>query len=416
MTEKKFKDRDMTVLAMRQIDFIDYDAEEILDRGIAYLEEVASANVFFDALKKYVDLNREKLNFHGNSEEIADIYELVKRCYKDAGFVGDKGKNKNSYNPSSAKNWIVGKRMPSREEAYRFCFCLNMNLTDAEEFLFKGCLMKPFNYKDISESVFYFCLNTGKNYQKALEIIDDINAICDGASPYPDNDTVAIGNRIKCITIEKELVTYISENREGFKEQSRKAVSVLKKQISRSVEFAEWERCNYFEDYGIPRIESEKDVPAIINVILGYEPRANEKGKDVYAQKIKNSAFPEVIKRNFPQPQQINSVLKDDVPSVETLRKTIILFVFYNMFAELRKNKIECLDGEYFAEFVDELDAVLEECGYVQMYWRNPYDWMFGYCARATEPLDELRELIGHYYLDNPESYMNGKGNFQEID
>lgn len=405
---KKFKDRDMTVIAMKQIDFVDYEADEILDRGVSYLEEIASVNFFFDGLRKYVKLNQEKLNFQGNINEVAGIYELVKRCYKDEGFIGDKGKGKNSYNPSSVKSWITGKRMPSREEAYRFRFCLNMNLAETEEFLFKGCLMKPFNFKDIPEAVFYYCLNTGRNYQRALEIIDIINTIPDKSLPYPDNDTVSIGNRIKNITEEEELVTYICENKEGFKEQSRKAVSVLKKQIARSAEFAEWERSNFFEDCGIPRIESEKDIPAIVNVILGYETRANEKGKDVYTQKIKNSTFPEVIKRNFPQPQQINSVLKDDVPSVETLRKTIILFVFYNMFAELRKNRIECLDGEYFAEFADELDAVLEECGYVQMYWRNPYDWMFGYCARAAEPLDELRELIEYYYLDNSEVHLLG--------
>ena len=64
-------------------------------------------------------------------------------------------------------------------------------------------------------------------------------------------------------------------------------------------------------------------------------------------------------------------------------------------------------DIEYtylFDEFVDETNELLARCGYVQLYWRNPYDWMFGYCANAIDsdedPLDQFRMLIEELYLN----------------
>ena len=50
----------------------------------------------------------------------------------------------------------------------------------------------------------------------------------------------------------------------------------------------------------------------------------------------------------------------------------------------------------------EELQTVLAECGYVQLYWRNPFDWMIGYCAMSLNPLDTLRDLIEEYYLSDP--------------
>lgn len=401
----QFKDRDLTRLALNDINSIDYDAEEIFDKGIPYLEMLANSNFFLDSLKKYIYSNRERLNFCGNIDADEDIRALVKKCYADAGLVGDKGKGEKSYNPQTIKSWLEGKRMPTREEALRFCLCLKMNTVDATEFLLKGCLMKPFNFKDIFELVIYYCLNNEKDYQKALDIMEALDVESADINPHPENDTLLIKQEVENITDEETLIKYLRENREGFKLQSRKAIELLKKYIDDIVELAEWERMKYFKDYGIPKIKSKNDISAILNVILGYETRANEKGNAVYKKKINNSRFPEAIKRNFPQPQQIVSVLKDSEPSVETLRKTLVLVVFYNMFATCDKEGIDDTDGEYFAQFVDEVDDVLGRCGYVQMYWRNPYDWMMGYCARADRPLDEFRELIGYYYLDDDEIY-----------
>lgn len=411
--KKQFDDGELTQLAIERTYEIDYNAADVLERGAAYIEEMVDTNFFLDNLKNYIGKNQEKLGFTGDICDAEVILDFMKKCYKNAGMIArDKGVY--GYNPNMVKRWIMGEPIQKRIEAYRLCFCLRMNVVQATEFLFKGCLMKPFNFKDVSEAVYYFCLNTGRCYQDAVEIIQKIDNIPLVDNLFVDNDTFSIGQKIKEIKTEEELVSYISSNRNGFKEQSRKAISVLREQIEHSVSLAEWERASYFADYQISKIESGKDVTAILNVILGYEARANEQGQDVYKEKISKSNFPKLIKSNFPQPQQIVSILKQVKPSEETLRKAIVLWVFYNYFAELKKNKVDYSGGIYFDEFASELDSVLEQCGYIQMYWRHPYDWMFGYCAGAEEPLDELRELISYFYLDDEDNYLKCNYDLQE--
>ena len=75
------------------------------------------------------------------------------------------------------------------------------------------------------------------------------------------------------------------------------------------------------------------------------------------------------------------------------------------MFSELKKNKLDYSDGKYFNGFADEVDTILAQCGYIQMYWRHPYDWMFGFCASTDEPLDALREIISICYTDVDDFY-----------
>ncbi len=406
MMDYRFSDGELTQCAFESTYDIDYSAEEILDRGVSYIQTIADSNFFLDRLKIYIRNNEKKLDFKGNVDDINEIYKFVEAGYKNAGMIR-KGKEPNSYNMSSVKDWISNKRMPSREKAIRFCFALQMNVKDAEEFLLKGCLIKPFNFKSIPEDVYYFCLNKNKNYQDALRIISKIDSMEENSdNQYPDRDTAIIREKITHIEDEEELIKYIHDNKKGFKKQSVKALETLKELLKDTANYAEWERENFYMEEYIPQISSEKDINPIMNVILGYHARSIRKGENEYTKSITESNFPSLIKKDFPQAQQLGKLLKANKPSEEGLRKCIILFTFYRFFIE-RKFKNE--EGIYFDEFIACLDKILCDCGYIEMYLRNPYDWMFAYCAGANEPLDEFRELVSYFYLDDDSVYTTGK-------
>jgi hypothetical protein len=95
------------------------------------------------------------------------------------------------------------------------------------------------------------------------------------------------------------------------------------------------------------------------------------------------------------------------------------MLVFYDFFAnaivaekkaEERRKKTgqkvtaPSVAGGLFDEFVTETNTILADCGYVQLYWRNPFDWLIGYCAQSIAPLDTLREFIEEYYLSDEEA------------
>ena len=407
--EKEFEDGELTRLAEEQTYLFDYKDEEVYKYGAKYIEELSENNFFVDYLKKYISTNRERIIFNGDIESLDDIFLFLKECYAREGIKGDRGKGKDSYNPSLVKKWIYESMVPSREEAHRLCFCLGMDVRMAEEFLLKGCLTKPFNYKDIKEATYYFALNNNLGYREAIEMISDIENNKSPEGIDIENDTIAIGEAIKKIDKKDEFINYINENKIGFAKQSRTAMAKLDELMKQASKLAEWEREKYLYIYNFPKIEGEHDVPAIMNVILGYESRAQEKKENIYKVRIAKSNFPSLVRNNFPDVQAITSILKSDEPSVETLRKAIVLLAFYNYFTELLQEEIE-YDGSKYCEFIDYLDAILQDCGYHEMYWRNPYDWMFGYCAGSDRPIEEFRSLIQYFYLDNPEVFSKGDG------
>ena len=332
---------------------------------------------------------------------------FIKQAYEKSGIKGDKKKGAFSYNPLSLKEWINGKRLPSKTETQRIALCLGMNVLEATEFVMKGSLVKPFNFKEISDSVCYFCLNSGLSFEESQQIMEEIENADVVPEKFPENDTIKVGEKVRSINDKDELIKYLASNKEGFKTQDQTALKYLKELIKKSVDFAEWERKEekeLFGDSSSHAIKTEEDVPAILSIILGYEARAKINGVEVYKKKISESNFPDLIKNNFPQPQQLQDILSEKKTSTEAIRKAIILFAFYNIFAKLKKEKkMDLAIG--FDTYSDTIDEILYKCGYVQMYWKHPYDWMFGYCAGAPDPLSELRALIEAFYLDLEDIY-----------
>ena len=266
----KPKDNDATILAQEQTYCINYAAEDIFDRGANYLDELANKNFFLDAISNYI--KNTSTDFQGDVENPEDILAFIKNAYEKSGVNGDKKKGAFSYNPSSLKEWISGKRIPTKAETQRIALCLGMKVTEATEFVLKGSLVKPFNFKEIQDSVYYFCLNMGMSFTEAQQIIKEVENSDMVPEKYPENDTIKIGEKVQTIQSKDELIKYLATNKDGFSNQNQTALNMLKELIKTSVDLAEWERKEIKEfsgDASAPAIESEEDVPAILSVILG---------------------------------------------------------------------------------------------------------------------------------------------------
>ena len=101
---------------------------------------------------------------------------------------------------------------------------------------------------------------------------------------------------------------------------------------------------------------------------------------------------PKEIKNRFPEAVTLSK--KD--PTYEELRKLIILLFSYCYWYEVqRKNEFVELD-----DYIEELNAHLNESGFSLMYYGNPYDWMFLYCALSERPLDTFRGLLADVLED----------------
>ena len=349
----------------------------------------------------------EKLN------EVTTFYDYTFAYAQKRGYKGDKS-DANSLSKfvyelgnvngaplislATLKNWLKvappsGNEL-GRENVYRLCFALELTERQTKEFFLKAYLERPFNYKKISESVYFFCMKNGLGYSDAKRIIEKIDS-----SPFIENNdaetvTEQIGYAVSHISAEDDLITYLVNNRSGFTVHNKTATAKIKELIEECKLLAN-EESNRF-DLGEPNVNS---IDELLSVIMGYNARAVENGEKVYKSSISKSKLPDLVKRNFPQREQFKQIDKGEA-TFDTIRKALILLKFYSFFADALLSNAKELENGLFYEFVDETNEMLLECGYVQLYWRNPYDWLFAYCAYgASNPLDPFRDVIEEYYL-----------------
>ena len=375
---------DNTEFAFNSFYELDFINEEL--PGIEYINNLDEIALFSDALKS----RAAELGWSESDESL--INYVIGLC-KDAGV---------DISRQNIKNWVNG-TMPSgnaagRENVYKLCFALKMNDEETKDFFLRAYLERPFNYKNLHEAVYFFCLKSGKTYSNATRIIKELED-----KPYADNsnaedNTENIGRAIQKLKTEAELIDYITENRSGFEHRNKTATEKINKLIDECIILANEENAKAGGKKEI------KSVDALLASIYSYSARetqgVNSKSKQgirIYDSSISKSAFPKLIKRNFPQRQQIENIQKHKA-SYDVIRKALIILDFYSFFTDLSIKGYES-GQERFFEFYDEMDAILAECGYVGLYWRNPFDWMIGYCACTPNPVDTLRDLIEEYYL-----------------
>ncbi len=387
MTGAKYSDGENTVLAredMYSFDYSDYDVPEI-----EYMNAFDDVRLFYDAVLQ----RARELGFCGG-ENKALVSFLCGLC-RDAGV---------NVSRQTLTNWLT-EGAPSgdarcRENVYKLCFALKFDERAAERFFIKAYLEKPYNYKNINESVYYFCLKNGMGYGAAESIIARVNEAPDADNPFAETDTVMIGSAVASVKTEKELVRYLVENRAGFRAQNVTATNKVLYYIEKNIEIANKEKDKFElkDGDGKDAKPKVKNAESLLSAICGYSIR----NKTYYPQSISKSKLPKYVKTNFPQAQQLKNI-KDGKGTYDSIRKALAVMVFYNFFGNVLVNDVRTSPDKLFKEFVDEFNAVLAACGYVQAYWRNPFDWIIGHCASHRSPLDEFRSIIQIFYLDETE-------------
>lgn len=367
----------------------DWDFENDFLPGEEYIRQFDNNRYFRDA----VLLRAAVLGYDGQTDDELSSF-LMQRC-KQAGVGLSRQTVTNWITQSAPTGSAVG-----RENVYQLCFALSMNEKQAAEFFLKAFLEKPFHFKDIRECVYFFCLKNGLSYSEAQNILDRIEQYELQEEPISEDNTAKIGEAVDAFRSEDRLIAYIAENKATFSRQSKTAMERFQSLLTSCYEIAAEERLLFDDD--MPKGVQVKTPDALLSVIYGFSARKTEVDKNgvrhkVLQKSISKSNFPKAIKTNFPQRQQIENILKGK-SSYDAMRKALIVLEFYSFYGDAFVKKADAYD--LFDEFTVELNNLLGECGYVQMYWRNPFDWMIGYCAFSGHPLEEFRDLIDVFYLD----------------
>lgn len=356
-------------------------------------------------MKDETELFREKLfdrmymrgHTSGQGDEKAAVH-FLQRCCQNHGVT--------CLSRQTLGSWVtkgkVAHTSNGRRNVYRLCFALNMNADETREFFLKAYLDRPFNCKDLFETVCFFCLNNHLPYPEVERLCETLASAPKKKSRTVPESTVWIESAIRTITTEQELIDFWTAESAAFGNKGVTARTEIQALLQKCYAFAE-ERSAYDG-----RKRKVRTPDALLREIYAYSARAVEKGVKEYSdQTFANSSLPELIKRNFPQRQQLQNII-DGKATDESLRKALVVLNFFAFFAE---DELKMRDSfhygkpseEPFEDFQFNMDELLEKCGYVKMYWRNPFDLMFGYCATMDAPLEELQKIIAEYVINEEE-------------
>lgn len=375
----KYNDGELTTLARNDIEYYeedmsDVDISELFKKGV--VERICA------------------LGYADDLKDISKITDYVCAKFKEHNIeIKKKDEDRTRVD---IKNWLTGNAPndseQSRPNVYKLCFALEMNAEQTQVFFLKKYLCRPFNLKNADEAAYYFCLNTGRDYNKALELIEKIEQLPKTVSPE-SIETRLMEIPLSEITTEEDFLSYMINHRYDKSKQHQTVSNEIERLI---------DECK--------NLSGVKSNDALLEHILGYKEREimildEKSGKDKFFG-ISKSELPDAIKTNFPRPINFSQI-KNREAKDDTYRKMLVILCFYKYYISLksaitkpdvRDNDVDL--GEYFDEFEIILDQLLDKCGYVQIYYRNPFDAFILFCAKQKDPLNNLKYILKKYYTD----------------
>lgn len=394
--------------------------EELLLEDIKYAEELDEHNYVLEGVVERL----KKMDIECDENDPGRVVKSLNKLYKEAG-ISSEGV------PRSVKNWInngIHANPESRKNLYDLCFAMKMNEEETKIFFFKHFLTIPYNYKNVTDAIYYFGIKQGLGYDAILsllkEFVDEI--------PEENEDfdkTEDIGNAILVISDINVFREYLHRHRYSKQRQFSTASKKINELLSASAIYAEKERklrpellrrsvsnhANLMEEIGIIREDGGVNIRGLLYVIYGgIEMYGNSCEDDDAAEAhsiSKSTIIPKLFRTNFPKEQEFARIAKKEASS-DVYRKALIVLQFYNFFSgilfgpignlkSIERDGVDDLERrteeereEDFNDFDQETSRVLADCGFVQLYARNPFDWLIMYCARSFNPVQTFRELL----------------------
>ena len=354
----------------------DYDTDAEYASTIEFLNAEYGFRSFGDGL---VALMQKKDPSMDTEKAIANLTACCKKNGVELSEIGS---------TNTLKSWFKGGPRPkkgeySRDAMFALAFALEFSPDEAAELFHKVYLDRAFNFRNEKELVYYFCLANEKTWADAKRIISTIEH---DADVYDATlHTAAIQTDVDKFSNESELLAYIKTHRHNMEQNNVTAKKQLDRLLDQAKKYA-------VEEADLPEHEGQFDgswknektvsVNFMYALITDTTPSAKKGTTTVF----KNARLPKEIKNRFPEAGSFS----EKEPTYESIRKMIVMLFSYTFWYHVQWKQKD-FDIE---DYTEQLNALLNECGFSSLYYGNPYDWMFLYCTLSDAPLDVFRGMV----------------------
>jgi hypothetical protein len=245
-------------------------------------------------------------------------------------------------------------------------------------------LDRAFSYRSEDEFIYYYCLKNGRSWKDVQRLINTIQHAAIETTEATIYTAVIIED-IERLNDEAELISYINSHGHNFEKNSVAATETFTRLLREAKSIAT-EDIHLPENSGRFRGKWTHGNEISGNLLYEVITETNVTGDCGTKTVFNNANLPKEIRNRFPEALTFS---KKDM-SFEERRKAIILLFSYAAWY-----KSQWLNIKYdLDDYVSQLDSLLFECNYVTLYYGNPFDWLFLYCALAERPLDMFRDTL----------------------
>ena len=284
---------------------------------------------------------------------------------------------------NTLKNWFHGGPRPKKGDTSRQCmfalaFALNLSIDETKMLFHRVYLDRAFDFRETLDIVVFYCLSHNRTW-------DDVQSLLmhTGESVADDNTvyTQVLKDRVFALSEDLELIDFLQRHQHNLSKRNVTAKQQLQELLAKANSFAQKElESSAMEEQFKGSDRSSNSFT--YEMMIGISP-SGEKGT---ISLFKHAALPKEIRNRFPEAASFSK----KNPTYEELRKMIILLYSYIFWYQVQQQQCQFDLEDYIAE----MNAVMAECGFSELYMGNPYDWMFMYCTLNEQPLDTFRDLM----------------------
>ena len=362
-----------------------------------FIEELLKVALLFRPFSEAMD---EFISSHGYDGSLMDTEEKARWLCAVFEHAGMKP-------PRDIQAWYTKHQPIERDTAFQICFAFGLDGMETDEFFRRiYARERSFDCHRMQEAVYYFCLNNELPYSEARDILEQIPLSKvekpDGSVVY----TASIITDLNRLETKEELIDYLKKNIWKFTTNNATAYKTIRqlwedaaghnglliRESQRFVSSQDDVANGQYHDLRMGT-DSVKPWDAYL-AIFQLEKKSVSRLETDRSIKPILGRLHEAAQDSFPDRQGIDRILRGEHVSYERVRKWLILLTFYTFWV-----KKALADGDYSAGESDHarclafMDQVLTEAGYPELYVGNPYDWIFLYASKDTEPLRLFREI-----------------------
>lgn len=379
-----------TTLLQKPLDTISWEDDN-------FIEELLKVVQLFRPFSEAMDEFLKQHGFAGDIENANAKAAFVRAVFAKANMDA----------PREVREWFAGQPV-KRDTVFQICFAFGLDGGETDEF-FRRIYTKErsFNCHLVQEAIYYFCLNNGLTWADALDIQSRAPLAGKNAG---DGDVVYTGSiiaKLNDLESKEEMIDWLNENIDKFVPYGNvTAYETIRRLWQQAVGpdgllIQEHQKLSSLLDDDAMGHKSifhtgssgAKPYDAYLAILQLDKKTVHKLGTDRSIKPILEKLHDDA-QDSFPDRQGIELIIRGKHVSYERVRKWLVLLTFYTFWAKraLANGNYEAKQGDA-DRCIAEMNRYLIDCGYPELYVGNPYDWIFFYAIKDSEPLRTFRYI-----------------------